>query len=100
MLCRKKDEGPEGALYAMKTLRKQALVKRNQLEHTATERNILQNIQHPFLVNMKFAFQVPRERESERASERERGRLRERKPLLLPSEVPPFLLWHGRGGAG
>jgi len=58
MLCRKKDEGPEGELYAMKTLRKQALVKRNQLEHTATERNILQNIQHPFLVNMRFAFQV------------------------------------------
>jgi serum/glucocorticoid-regulated kinase 2 len=58
MLCRKKDEGPQGQLYAMKTLRKQALVKRNQLTHTQTERNILQNIQHPFLVNLKFAFQT------------------------------------------
>jgi len=58
MLCRKKDEGPTGTLYAMKTLRKQALVKRNQLLHTQTERNILQNIQHPFLVNLKFAFQT------------------------------------------
>mmetsp|Transcript_26841 Transcript_26841/g.31658 ORF Transcript_26841/g.31658 Transcript_26841/m.31658 type:complete len:392 (+) Transcript_26841:19-1194(+) len=58
MLCRKKDEGPEGPLYAMKTLRKQALVKRNQLLHTQTERNILQNIQHPFLVNLRFAFQT------------------------------------------
>jgi serine/threonine protein kinase len=26
--------------------------------HTQTERNILQNIQHPFLVNLKFAFQT------------------------------------------
>lgn len=59
MLCRKKDEGPNGPLYAMKTLRKQALVKRNQLLHTKTERNILQNIQHPFLVNLRFAFQTP-----------------------------------------
>lgn len=58
MLCRKKDD-PDGTLYAMKTLRKQALVKRNQLAHTQTERNILQNIQHPFLVNLKFAFQTP-----------------------------------------
>lgn len=58
MLCRKKDEGPSGELYAMKTLRKQALVKRNQLLHTQTERNILQNIQHPFLVNLRFAFQT------------------------------------------
>mmetsp|Transcript_1258 Transcript_1258/g.3937 ORF Transcript_1258/g.3937 Transcript_1258/m.3937 type:complete len:390 (-) Transcript_1258:150-1319(-) len=59
MLCRKKDEGSNGPLYAMKTLRKAALVKRNQLMHTQTERNILQNIQHPFLVNLKFAFQTP-----------------------------------------
>ena len=59
MLCRKKNEGSSGELYAMKTLRKAALVKRNQLLHTKTERNILQNIQHPFLVNLKFAFQTP-----------------------------------------
>eukprot|EP00615_Pteridomonas_danica_P008444 CAMPEP_0114341400 /NCGR_PEP_ID=MMETSP0101-20121206/9023_1 /TAXON_ID=38822 ORGANISM="Pteridomonas danica, Strain PT" /NCGR_SAMPLE_ID=MMETSP0101 /ASSEMBLY_ACC=CAM_ASM_000211 /LENGTH=391 /DNA_ID=CAMNT_0001474993 /DNA_START=12 /DNA_END=1187 /DNA_ORIENTATION=- len=58
MLCRKKDEGPEGELYAMKTLKKQVLVQRNQLINTKTERNILQNIQHPFLVNLRFAFQT------------------------------------------
>jgi serine/threonine protein kinase len=56
MLVRLKD-GDE-TLYAMKTLRKAALIKRNQLLHTATERNILQNIQHPFLVNLIFAFQT------------------------------------------
>jgi serine/threonine protein kinase len=58
MLCRKKDEGPNGELYAMKTLKKQVLVQRNQLVNTKTERNILQNIQHPFLVNLRFAFQT------------------------------------------
>merc|ERR1719409_2021283 len=35
MLAKKKDSGK---IYAMKTLRKAALIKRNQLEHTATER--------------------------------------------------------------
>jgi serum/glucocorticoid-regulated kinase 2 len=55
MLVKKK--GGDGTLFAMKTLRKAALIKRNQLLHTATERNILQNIQHPFLVNLIYAFQ-------------------------------------------
>uniref|UniRef100_A0A7S2B168 Protein kinase domain-containing protein n=1 Tax=Florenciella parvula TaxID=236787 RepID=A0A7S2B168_9STRA len=58
MLCRKKDEGKNGPLYAMKTLRKKELVRRNQLAHTATERQILQTIVHPFLVGIKFAFQT------------------------------------------
>ena len=57
VLCKRKGD-PAGTLYAMKTLRKAALIKRNQLLHTATERNILQNIQHPFLVNLIFAFQT------------------------------------------
>jgi len=56
MLVKKKNSGE---LYAMKTLRKQALVKRNQLQHTQTERYVLQHIQHPFLVNLCFAFQSP-----------------------------------------
>ncbi len=45
-------------LMAMKTLRKAALVKRNQLAHTKTERNILQNIRHPFLMRLHYAFQT------------------------------------------
>ncbi len=56
MLVKKK--GGDDTLYAMKTLRKAALIKRNQLLHTATERNILQNIQHPYLVNLIYAFQT------------------------------------------
>eukprot|EP00607_Mallomonas_marina_P005139 CAMPEP_0182429298 /NCGR_PEP_ID=MMETSP1167-20130531/25665_1 /TAXON_ID=2988 /ORGANISM="Mallomonas Sp, Strain CCMP3275" /LENGTH=424 /DNA_ID=CAMNT_0024612733 /DNA_START=89 /DNA_END=1363 /DNA_ORIENTATION=+ len=58
MLVRKKDD-ISGTLYAMKTLRKQALVKRNQLAHTATERKILQQIHCPFLVHLVYAFQTP-----------------------------------------
>mmetsp|Transcript_22847 Transcript_22847/g.45946 ORF Transcript_22847/g.45946 Transcript_22847/m.45946 type:complete len:401 (-) Transcript_22847:675-1877(-) len=58
MLVKKKDD-PSGTLYALKTLRKAALVKRNQLAHTSTERHILQNIHCPFLVHLAFAFQTP-----------------------------------------
>jgi serum/glucocorticoid-regulated kinase 2 len=57
MLVRKKDDA-RGTLYAMKTLRKQALLKRNQVAHTTTERYILQNIHCPFLVHLMFAFQT------------------------------------------
>jgi serum/glucocorticoid-regulated kinase 2 len=57
MLVKKKDD-QAGTLYAMKTLRKAALVKRNQLAHTSTERTILQNINCPFLVHLIYAFQT------------------------------------------
>jgi serum/glucocorticoid-regulated kinase 2 len=57
MLVRKKDD-TGGTLYAMKTLRKAALLKRNQVAHTATERYILQNIHCPFLVHLVYAFQT------------------------------------------
>eukprot|EP01035_Chromulina_nebulosa_P033185 gene33185-44425_t len=57
MLVKKKDD-KAGTLYAMKTLRKAALVKRNQLAHTSTERTILQNINCPFLVHLIYAFQT------------------------------------------
>lgn len=55
MLVRKKDTKE---IYAMKTLRKAALIKRNQIEHTATERQIVQKIDHPFLTKLHFAFQT------------------------------------------
>jgi len=57
MLVRRKTD-PSRTLYALKTLRKAALVKRNQLAHTATERTILQNIHCPFLVHLVYAFQT------------------------------------------
>jgi len=57
MLVKKKDD-ISMTLYAMKTLRKAALVKRNQVAHTSTERYILENIHCPFLVHLKYAFQT------------------------------------------
>eukprot|EP00948_MAST-09A_sp_MAST-9A-sp1_P001048 g1048.t1 len=45
-------------IYAMKSLRKDALLKRNQILHTKTERFILQHIDHPFHVGLCFAFQT------------------------------------------
>lgn len=58
MLVKKKDEA-SNELYAMKTLRKAALLKRNQIAHTTTERTILQTIHCPFLVHLRYAFQTP-----------------------------------------
>ena len=58
MLVKRKDD-PTETLFALKTLRKAALVKRNQLAHTSTERTILQNIHNPFLVHLVYAFQTP-----------------------------------------
>lgn len=57
MLVRKKSEGSDGPTYAMKTLRKKELLKRRQIDHTQTERKVLQDIHHPFLVSLRFAFQ-------------------------------------------
>lgn len=52
---RKKDTGQ---VYAMKVLKKKKLVDEGEVEHTRTEKNILINNNHPFLVNLKFAFQT------------------------------------------
>ena len=57
MLVRLKTDSSR-ELFAMKSLRKAALIKRKQLLHTQTERKIAQTIQHPFLVNLRFAFQT------------------------------------------
>lgn len=47
-------------VYAMKMLRKEHIVKRNQVQHTKTERNILEAVNHPFIVTLHFAFQTPK----------------------------------------
>eukprot|EP00397_Hematodinium_sp_SG-2012_P006571 GEMP01006605.1.p1 GENE.GEMP01006605.1~~GEMP01006605.1.p1 ORF type:complete len:343 (+),score=57.30 GEMP01006605.1:163-1191(+) len=50
----------ERCVYAMKMLRKENVLKRNQVEHTKTERNVLQMVTHPFIVNLIYAFQTPK----------------------------------------
>jgi serum/glucocorticoid-regulated kinase 2 len=55
MLVRKKGSSE---VLAMKILAKAAIVKRNQVEHTQAERAILESIDFPFLVRLKYAFQT------------------------------------------
>jgi len=52
---RKKDNG---RIYAMKVLNKKNILDNNELEHTWTEKNILQKLVHPFLVNLNYSFQT------------------------------------------
>ncbi|KAI9220893.1 kinase-like domain-containing protein [Blastocladiella britannica] len=56
MQVRKKDTG---RVYALKILKKSHIVAREEVTHTLSERNVLTKLRHPFIVNMKFAFQTP-----------------------------------------
>ena len=46
-----------GSLYAMKVLRKATLKIRDRIR-TKMERNILADVEHPFIVKLHYAFQV------------------------------------------
>merc|ERR1719486_1747887 len=50
----------EPHVFAMKMLRKENVIKRNQVEHTKTERNVLEAVSHPFIVTLHYAFQTPK----------------------------------------
>jgi tRNA A-37 threonylcarbamoyl transferase component Bud32 len=47
-----------GKIYAMKVLNKKTIIERNEMEHTKAEKNILQKLVHPFLVNLHYSFQT------------------------------------------
>merc|ERR1712137_177261 len=55
MQVQKKDDGQ---IYAMRVLRKEAIIARKQVDHTLAEKAILQKVSHPFIVNLHFAFQT------------------------------------------
>eukprot|EP01130_Rhizamoeba_saxonica_P008692 TRINITY_DN3509_c0_g1_i1.p1 TRINITY_DN3509_c0_g1~~TRINITY_DN3509_c0_g1_i1.p1 ORF type:complete len:308 (-),score=67.83 TRINITY_DN3509_c0_g1_i1:55-978(-) len=46
-------------IYAMKVMRKDIIIAKNQVEHTRDEKHILHKIKHPFIVNLNYAFQTP-----------------------------------------
>eukprot|EP01038_Epipyxis_sp_PR26KG_P005248 gene5248-7293_t len=48
---------PTDEIYAMKILKKSELRRRKQVERTQTERTILANVRHPFIVCLHYAFQ-------------------------------------------
>ncbi len=40
----------------MKVLKKENILARNQIDHTKSEREILQKVNSPFIMNMHYAF--------------------------------------------
>ena len=46
-----------GKLYAMKVLKKSVIKRKREEVHTKTERKILEQINHPFIMSLYFAFQ-------------------------------------------
>ncbi len=54
LLVKKNDDNN---ILAMKVLKKKYMIKRNQVEHTKTERSILELVKHPFIIQLKYAFQ-------------------------------------------
>jgi len=57
LLVKKHDTGE---ILALKVLKKEVIEKRKQEEHIKTERNVLVDIQHPFVIKLHYAFQNPR----------------------------------------
>jgi protein-serine/threonine kinase len=57
VLLVQKNENKE--IYAMKVLKKKAMIKRNQVNHIKSERRIMELIDHPFIVKLRYAFQTP-----------------------------------------
>nr|XP_033810492.1 RAC-beta serine/threonine-protein kinase isoform X2 [Geotrypetes seraphini] len=51
-------EKASGRYYAMKILRKEVIIAKEEVAHTVTESRVLQNTRHPFLTALKYAFQT------------------------------------------
>ncbi|XP_055340112.1 RAC-gamma serine/threonine-protein kinase-like [Paramacrobiotus metropolitanus] len=51
-------ERSSGKLYAVKMLRKEVIISKDEVEHTLTERRVLQSTRHPFLTYLQYAFQT------------------------------------------
>ena len=52
---RKKDSG---GIYAMKVMKKDRIIEKDQAEYTKAERDILTAVTHPFIVSLRFSFQT------------------------------------------
>ncbi|EGG17682.1 putative protein serine/threonine kinase [Cavenderia fasciculata] len=44
-------------VYALKTLKKNHIIKKNSVQNTISEKDILKRIKHPFIVKLHYAFQ-------------------------------------------
>ena len=45
-------------IYAMKVMRKDKIMQRNHAEYVKSERDILTKVDHPFIVRLRYSFQV------------------------------------------
>ena len=45
-------------LHALKVLKKDFIIRKNQVEHTKTERSVLGHARHPYIVGLTMAFQT------------------------------------------
>jgi serine/threonine protein kinase len=45
-----------GKLYAMKSIRKDAVIEHNTIEKVSIEKLILLQVNHPFIINMEYVF--------------------------------------------
>ena len=45
-------------VYLFQVLKKDYIIRKNQVEHTRTERSVLGYVHHPFIVGLTMAFQV------------------------------------------
>ena len=53
ILCREK---ATNHLYAIKILKKEVIIRKDEVAHTLTEKNVLQKTKHPFLLQLKYSF--------------------------------------------
>lgn len=56
VLCREKTSRQ---VYAMKILKKDVIVAKDEIAHTLTENRVLQMAKHPFLTSLEYSFQTP-----------------------------------------
>lgn len=47
-----------GRIYAMKVMKKAAVLEKNQAEYMRTERDVLTTVDHPFIVTIRYSFQT------------------------------------------
>ncbi|KAF7281219.1 AKT serine/threonine protein kinase [Rhynchophorus ferrugineus] len=55
ILCREK---ATGRLYAIKILKKEVIIQKDEVAHTQTENRVLRTTNHPFLTSLKYSFQT------------------------------------------
>ncbi|XP_059614945.1 RAC serine/threonine-protein kinase [Phlebotomus argentipes] len=55
ILCREK---ATSKLYAIKILKKEVIIQKDEVAHTLTENRVLRTTNHPFLISLKYSFQT------------------------------------------